>query len=746
MPSVTESRPYIVAAEREASFSDLAAILFRRRMIILATMALVTIPSILYGLLRDPSYTAVSQLIVERNQAPSATGQSETSSQSESSAALQTEVNLLSSHPLVIRTMESLRLFDDPEFQTSNNIIARARELLRALIGRRNAPDAGTESDGSLGDTGDADEVLPPMDVARRIALEKFDKQLRVQNIENSSVIEVTFVSTSAYRAAAVTNRLARFYLQDRLDRKIRSTEKTAAWTAARLQDQQKLVLASENKVARLLSEHQFVLDRGAVLTATNMEEFNQELNRANAEIVKIESKLATIEKLKQAAGGADPTIELVDSPVLTQLRIQQADLNRQLAESIVVYGKRSSRARALLDQVSSVSERLAAEAARIVGAMRTDLLSLAEQVKTLEQRLKVEKDKNTAENYAAVHLQEAQRDAAAKRATYEDLLRRQQQARSLLTALEPGTRIISAAQSPTQPSSIGPGSVAAVGLVLSGLLGCALALIRDQSDKKLRSHRQIEEVLQVPCIALVPKLPENLDGPAEQDYLVRHPRSEYAQSIRNICSHLDLHGAKGKTVLVTSALPDEGKTRLAADIAICAAQQGRRTILIDFDVYRPMALHQFDLTPSPDEDEAAVSTSTMAANGNHAMVLNQSTGVDIMTVGGNRTETVPSVGPQQIDKLVKPLRKRYDLIVIDSPPLLGMNDARILAKYADAALFAVRWGVTDKDAAAAGMKIMNGASANVVGAVFTHVDTKKFAAMGYGPDYHRLFKEYYGE
>jgi Mrp family chromosome partitioning ATPase len=179
----------------------------------------------------------------------------------------------------------------------------------------------------------------------------------------------------------------------------------------------------------------------------------------------------------------------------------------------------------------------------------------------------------------------------------------------------------------------------------------------------------------------------------------------------------------------------------------VCAAQEGHRTVLVDFDNYGPKMKRNFapELASSIAD---IISGDSSQLNLDQALVLDQGTGVDILALGNGAQPAMACLNQQQIEKLLDALRQRYHRILIDSPPLLGLSDGRALAAFADTALFLVRWGSTNRDAAATGLQILKDSSANVLGVVMTRVHIKRHALYGQGDalQYYQSFRAYYAE
>jgi succinoglycan biosynthesis transport protein ExoP len=196
------------------------------------------------------------------------------------------------------------------------------------------------------------------------------------------------------------------------------------------------------------------------------------------------------------------------------------------------------------------------------------------------------------------------------------------------------------------------------------------------------------------------------------------------------------------KAVLVTSALPNEGKSATASSLAVSAARAGHKVLLVDFDLRRPSVAREFGHRPHGGVVEVITGDQSLG----QAVISDEATGIDILPVRSSPADTTALLTAPRIRALLGELRRRYDYVVLDSPPLLAVTDARLLALHVDATVFVVRWERTKADAAAAGLKVLREAGARVAGAVLTQVHLKKHARFRYGDgvQYYKSYDEYY--
>lgn len=307
------------------------------------------------------------------------------------------------------------------------------------------------------------------------------------------------------------------------------------------------------------------------------------------------------------------------------------------------------------------------------------------------------------------------------------------------------GARVISSATVPGAPSFPRPRLMIAVGFTGSLMLGMLLAIAAEGMDSSLRSGRQVEQALGVPHLGLIPQLAK-LNGDKPHAYLLRMPRSAYAEAVRAVQVGLQFSDPDRppQVILVTSSLPGEGKTTLTLSLAASIARSGRKTIVVDLDMRHPSIRRELGQAISgPGLVEAVSGESALddviwrdgALPNLHAIPVGSAT--------SNPTDLLAS---PRLSALLTELRSRYEVVILDAPPLLGLVDTRVAAGLADAVLLAVRWGETSAEAAVNGMDSLRESRPLVAGAVLTQVDVRSHTRRAYGDalQYYDKYEKYY--
>ena len=307
-----------------------------------------------------------------------------------------------------------------------------------------------------------------------------------------------------------------------------------------------------------------------------------------------------------------------------------------------------------------------------------------------------------------------------------------------------PDSRIISHAVLPTAPSA--PNKKLTLELAFAGgvFLGFLLALLVERLDSGFRTASQVEKTLGLPVLGTIPEIAWGRRSPeAATDRVIDKPMSSFAEAIRGLQMSLFLSNVDKppKVILLTSAVPGEGKTTVAVSIARLAARNGKKAIVIDCDLRRPATGKALGITKF---DWGMVEVLTGEKSLEQCLQKDPRSELKVLPVKLKSGNPPDLLGSQAMEKLVATLRANYDLVILDSAPLLPVHDTRILARLVDATVFVVRWEKTPRDAARNAARILADIHAPLAGIILTRANTKRFQYYSYGYQSYSSYNKYY--
>lgn len=745
-PTGAGGAPLVAAEPAGVDVKDLVAILRRRRGVILGTVLVVTAIAVVVGLQITPKYTAKALVMIDPRQAKVVDVQAVLQGLGTDAPTVETQVKVLKSRDHVERVMDSLGLFADAEF---NRALAGRHAGVPVRFGSLGETLAAWLPDEWLIATGLAEEPRPSGtpeadELARQAAIERFDDRFKVTQEGRSYVIGVSFTSVDPRKAALIANKAAELYVEGQRRLKLDATVRASGFLGSRLDALKADVQRAETAVAEFRKANKLVDTKSGSLKEAQLADLSRELITARAALAETQAKLRLVRELRDRGEELASVADVLNSQVIVDLRRQEAQLVREESELKTFYGERHPKMLNLINEKANLQAKVRTEVDRILKNLENDVKVAGSRVAALERETAALGAQTAEQRELGVQLRQLEREAEANRQLYESFLQRFKETNEQQGIVESDARMISVAAPPEKPSSPGPVLFGAVGFTASLMLGTLLALLLERLDSGLRTGRQVEEALGIPALGLVPRLDRLKRRQRPHQYLVAKPLSAYTESFRAIFTSLRLSDVDNppKVVLVTSSLPQEGKTTLALSLATFAARSSQRVLLLDLDLRHPSIHRDLDLKPAVGFVELMAGEATL----DEVVVRDEETGIDLLPVRKQTANPTDILGSQKMRALLAELRASYDLVVIDSAPLLGVTDSKIAALLADKVLFVAQWEKTNVETARNGLLHLLEVKAPVAGAVLTQVDVKRHAMYGYGDvgQYYGKYQRYY--
>jgi capsular exopolysaccharide synthesis family protein len=723
------------AGEPEALGADLNQmlnVLFRRRWLIVGTVvASVAVAAI--GVFRvTPRFTAEARILIETRQDRITAIESVIPGLSADEATLNSQAEVLKSRGLARTVVERMNLANDPEL----NPALRPDGTLERLM---------SAARGGIAGGAQKEDAAPANDVP---VVEEVLRRLDVQAITGSRIIALHFTSESPTRAAEIANSFLNEYLSNQREAKLEATKRANAWLDATVSGLGEQVAASEEAVEAFRRESGLFQNEGVTLTSQEVSGLNAELIRARAVAAQAEARLEQFQSLAGSPDSLTSVGEVLDSPLIQNLREQEATVERRLAEMSSELGPLHPKMTQLQADARDLETKIAQEIDKIVQRLENDARVASAHAQALSEQLERLKTQVAENNENGIRLRALEREAEANRNLLATLLARYREvgSQSDREVQQPDATIVSSADVPNAPSY--PNKKVVLGLAAIGslLLGCALACLLELRDRTFRSGDEIERVLGTPSLGLVPIAPElrKARRKGEADATFYRSRSAFAESMQELnwtLTHANA-GHSPATVLVTSAEPGEGKTTVALGLASCQALAGRKVLLIDADTGKG------DLPGARGMPEMAGLLNVLdGAEPSEVIVHDQASGLDVMTAGRSSGASLPLLESAVLDALLRKLGATYDLIVLDSPPIAAVADACVLAPKVQSTVFVARWGVTRREVVEHALRQLRRSGAPVAGVLLCMVDVAKHAAYLYGDSgrYRQRFAYYRG-
>ncbi len=640
-----------------------------------------------------PLYTSTSQIIFNEK----------------SSTFIKTQEELIKSYKVIQSVIIDLELANEPEFNTENSQKNSAHKFKKINPYK-------TKLKG-LSDKIIYNELDPLITHIR--------ENISTQYIKDSYILNISYTNYSPKNAAIILNKLLDNYIKNIEVNNTKSLNNKNIYQLEKRVNAAKYELEKYKQKIMLQEKYSF-LDKP-----------NKEYEDART---KYENAVEKFYQFINDNGEVFPNpqaSEVLKSPIILNLKLKYNNINQQINALSNYYGARHPKIIELKAKTEIINKQINHEINNIVNQVKSEYNYAKNRLENIENNKKLLQDKEIEQS----ELQILQDNFYNAQTLYNDYKNIYENTKNANPA---PAQILSRATLATAPSSSSKPKILIASGLISFIISVLISILIEKNRNTFLSARQLEEYLNLPCFALVPKANKDKDK-SLASYIIENPSSPTAEAVRSLRLVLKLHAdAKNlscKVVTITSSFQNEGKTTLSSWIAQIAAKSGKRVILIDADLRAPSIHKCFN------KENKLSLVEYLSGKNRLDEIVDTSNPFGLHVIYGRSVpnSALDLISSEKMDQLIRSLRKTYDMVIIDSPACMAVPDARALERYSDQIIYAVLWNKTHRQVVHNGISQFLKFGKPPIATVLTNIDLKKHIQFGYGNsiNYYERYKEY---
>ena len=749
----TAERPQSGQFDHDESINlrDLLMTLWRRKMVIMGTALIITGFTVLVVMQIVPLYVAQATLVVEPPRTNVVDIESVAPGLATDWFTQETQAAILGSRVLAEKLVDRLNLVDHPQMNPA--LRPPKKSFLESLELERYLPETWlTAFRDFRGTEEEAENVTPGVELSpleqQRLLREQVTNaylgQLEIVPADTSRVIYVRVTSPDPKLAATLANTAAQIYIDDQVAGKSEQTELANVWLQDRADELKRRVENSARAVEAHRRSAGLVDVEGSTLLTQQLADLTSRLIEIRAERAESEARYAQVEKLVDSVDGVGSAAAVLNSPLIQRLREQEAEVVRKIAELATQYRESHPTMILARSELDDLVIKIESEVQKIVVNLGSELeivrvreANMAREVANLQAKL----DSLAG---AEIKLAALETELVANEKLYDTILSRLKetdvQDASLVQA---DARIISYATVPGAASFPRKRLIVGSAFVASTVLGVLLVLLLEQLDSGFRGREQIENATGVSVLGMVPQLRSGWFSTAQpHDDILDRPNTVLAEAFRTLRTALLLSNVDRppRTVLVTSSVPGEGKSTTALALARTAAKHGQTCLIIDADLRHPSLHRAFGVG----NDIGIIDYLSRGMVLEDIVQIDFKSGAHYILAGQSVPHSTDLLGSEKMRGMLAALSEVYDLVVVDTPPVLALSDTLVLLRSVDKTIFLVQWEKTRRETALAGLRQVIDAGADLAGILLSQVDLKRQAQYHYGGTYYTYYNSAY--
>jgi succinoglycan biosynthesis transport protein ExoP len=715
----------------EVHLRDYLDVIFRRRWLILSFLMLTFISTLILTLASPKTYKASSSIEVSPQDQKVTKFEEVVASDVQVQEFYQTQVDLLQNSELARRVIENLDLAENPIIKETlygkgnTGLSARFKGFLKSIIS------ADKEKE-------DAAQI-PPEAVQQQHLLKFIEDNLEVSPKRNSMIIGVSFTSPDRNLSMNMVNAFVEEFVRWNMEKKLEASQMARDFLMKQI-DRAKINLEKAEEDLNRFGKQAGIVSLDAKLNSVyrQLEELNSALAVAETDLISKEAAY------KQAKTDGESTLpQVMNNELIGRLKAEYARLRAEYEDLSVTFHDEYPEVKALKTKMNSIGDRIKTEEKRVFLAVENEYKAAAEKVKSMQARVEAQKKAAIDLNERATQYKIMAREVDTNKGIYQSLLERTKEIESMAGVSSSNIHVVNKAMLPIKPFKPKVKLNLLLAVVVGLMGGIGLAFFLEYYTDTISNPDEISDRFRIPILGVAP-LSKTDEYPVEQIF-INEPQSPLSEAIRRAKMSIQLAGTaeQAKSFLLTSIKPSEGKTTLAANLALAFAGAGEKVILIDADMRKPK-LHKF----FQEHGESFSPGLSRFLSGVSSTGLVQKNGICnlcFIPAGPSPPNPVELLVSSRFSLLIETLTRRFDRVIIDGPPYLGFADSLVISGHVGGVVLVSSMGETTRDAIRHFKKSILNSQGKILGCIVNKVDVSR--RFVYQP-YYRYYSyyQYYGE